>query len=251
MSPDRSFAAFLLRASDEFEDGGWVFTGFNLPVLAARVARRRGAEFIQALEAGAAIDRDTHRLLTSTTDYYETAPVTCWRGTTADVLAAIVPKCRRVLIDAANVDIRGRTNTTVIGDWAHPKVRLPGGGGGPEAAYRARHLVLLHGGSRLDRLVSETSPITCAPAPDATVRLITRWGSLTLGDEPRLDVVADGPEADAFVAHAASLGADTGSWTPATEYRPEEYGFAEQVIEEAQSSGYALERGRAPKGEQA
>lgn len=249
MTADRSFAEFLLRASDEFADGGWLFTGFNLPVLAARLARRLGHDdFVQVLEAGAALDGDTDGLLTSTTDYFRTDPVSCFRGTTVDVFAAMVPKCRRVLIDAANVDVRGRTNSTVIGDWATPKVRLPGGGGGPEAAFRARHLVLLHGGARMDRLVAEVRPVTAAPADDATVRLVTRWGTLTLGTRPTLDVLVDRDDAAAFLAHVAALGARTDQHMTAPERKPEEYAHAHAVVQEALSSGYAVERNLTPKG---
>ena len=35
---------------------------------------------------------------------------------------------------AAQLDRFGNINTTVIGDYAHPKTRLPGGGGAPEIA---------------------------------------------------------------------------------------------------------------------
>lgn len=35
---------------------------------------------------------------------------------------------------AAQIDRFGNINTTVIGDYAHPRVRLPGGGGAPEIA---------------------------------------------------------------------------------------------------------------------
>ena len=34
-----------------------------------------------------------------------------------------------VFLGCAQVDGEGRTNVSVIGDWKHPKVRLPGGGG--------------------------------------------------------------------------------------------------------------------------
>jgi glutaconate CoA-transferase subunit B len=37
-------------------------------------------------------------------------------------------------LGAAQLDRFGNINTTVIGDYAHPKVRLPGGGGAPEIA---------------------------------------------------------------------------------------------------------------------
>jgi glutaconate CoA-transferase subunit B len=246
-----STAEFLLRASDEFADGGWLFTGFNLPVLAARVARRAGHDFVQVLEAGAALDRDTDELLSTTTDFFRTAPAASYRGTTTDVLNGIVPKCRRVFIDAANVDVRGRTNSSAIGPWRAPKVRLPGGGGGPEAAYGARHLVLLHGGTRVERLVAETSPVTAAPRPDAVVRLLTRWGSLTLGPQPRLDVLVDDDEAPAFVERLVQLGVDTEKYTTARERRAEELARAEAVLAEARASGYAIDRDRSPRSSDA
>jgi len=37
-------------------------------------------------------------------------------------------------LGAAQLDRFGNINTTVVGDYAHPKVRLPGGGGAPEIA---------------------------------------------------------------------------------------------------------------------
>ena len=37
-------------------------------------------------------------------------------------------------LGAAQLDKFGNINTTVIGDYAHPKTRLPGGGGAPEIA---------------------------------------------------------------------------------------------------------------------
>ncbi len=41
-------------------------------------------------------------------------------------------------LGAAQVDRFGNINTTVIGDYAHPKVRLPGAGGAPEIASNAK-----------------------------------------------------------------------------------------------------------------
>ncbi|HSY14888.1 MAG TPA: hypothetical protein VK816_02800 [Jatrophihabitantaceae bacterium] len=238
--PDTSTAEFLLRASDEFAGGGWIFTGFNWAVLAARLARRRGyGDFVQVLEAGAALHSDTKRLLTSTTDYYETDPVTCFRGSTADVLQAIVPKCTRVLMDAANVDLRGRANSTVIGSWEHPTVRLPGGGGAPDAAYNARHLVLLHSGRNVRRIVAQVQAVTSAPNPDATVRLVTRWGTLALGVAPRLDVLAT-DDASEFLGHLTSLQVDVSSYTCESARPAGELALAEAVLEEAASSGYGV-----------
>jgi glutaconate CoA-transferase subunit B len=45
-------------------------------------------------------------------------------------------------LGAAQLDRFGNINTTVIGDYAHPKVRLPGGGGAPEIATSCREIFI-------------------------------------------------------------------------------------------------------------
>jgi glutaconate CoA-transferase, subunit B len=46
-------------------------------------------------------------------------------------------------LGAAQIDRRGNLNSTVIGDYAHPKVRLPGGGGAPEIATSVENVVVM------------------------------------------------------------------------------------------------------------
>ncbi len=45
-------------------------------------------------------------------------------------------------LGAAQVDKFGNINTTVIGDYHHPKTRLPGGGGAPEIASSAKQIYI-------------------------------------------------------------------------------------------------------------
>lgn len=45
-------------------------------------------------------------------------------------------------LGAAQLDRFGNINTTVIGDYARPKVRLPGGGGAPEIAASSREIYI-------------------------------------------------------------------------------------------------------------
>ncbi len=45
-------------------------------------------------------------------------------------------------LGAAEVDKFGNINTTVIGDYHHPKVRLPGGGGAPEIASSSQEVYI-------------------------------------------------------------------------------------------------------------
>lgn len=46
-------------------------------------------------------------------------------------------------LGGAQVDRFGNLNTTVIGDWEHPKVRLPGSGGACEIAINAQHVFVI------------------------------------------------------------------------------------------------------------
>jgi glutaconate CoA-transferase subunit B len=46
-------------------------------------------------------------------------------------------------LGAAQIDRFGNLNSTVIGDYAYPKVRLPGAGGAPEIATYAREVLVV------------------------------------------------------------------------------------------------------------
>jgi glutaconate CoA-transferase subunit B len=64
-------------------------------------------------------------------------------------------------LGAAQIDRFGNINTTVIGDYGHPKVRLPGSGGACEIAIHARQVfVIMRQGQRsfVDELHFRTSP---------------------------------------------------------------------------------------------
>jgi glutaconate CoA-transferase subunit B len=64
-------------------------------------------------------------------------------------------------LGGAQIDRFGNLNTTVIGDYEHPKVRLPGSGGACEIAIHARQiLVIMRQAQRsfVDRLDFRTSP---------------------------------------------------------------------------------------------
>jgi glutaconate CoA-transferase, subunit B len=64
-------------------------------------------------------------------------------------------------LGAAQIDRFGNINTTVIGEYGRPKVRLPGSGGACEIAINARRVfVILRQGTRsfVDRLDFRTTP---------------------------------------------------------------------------------------------
>lgn len=236
-----SLADVIALGAREISAASWVFTGFNLPVLAARAARRRSdSTFIQLLEAGVALDRDTHELVTSTTDFHAYPDATCYRGSTGDVLLSLIPRCDLVVLDGATIDLRGRTNAHAIGPTAHPKVRLPGGGGAPEAAARATDLLFLNGNADLRRISDQVEHVSTSPAAAQRIRLVTRWGVLRLGPAPRMETILDRQGVQEALDHLASLGVDTSAvddsaMTPPT---AAERAAAIVVLEEAAAKGY-------------
>jgi glutaconate CoA-transferase, subunit B len=234
---------FLVRGAREFRRGGWVFTGFHWPVLAGQLAHALDGEpFTQVFEAGASCDRAGRLVPTSTTDYPAYGNALAWVGDTSGALLAMARRYDRVLLDAGNVDLLGRVNSSLLGEHARPRVRLPGGGGAPDVAAAARELVWLHGGADLSRIQARVEHVTAAPGPHALVRLHTRWGSLRLGESPVLEERADGPGSDEFVAHLDRLGAATGSAVARAAVTDGERRAAVEVLRAAADRGYAVAR---------
>lgn len=92
---------------------------------------------------------------------------------------------QRGLIDVAflagaQIDRRGNLNTTVIGSYVRPKVRLPGSGGACEIALNARRTFILMPQSQrsfVDRVDFVTSPGHPVPGPGGgPAFLVTQLG---------------------------------------------------------------------------
>lgn len=246
-----SSVEFLLRAAREFRRGGWVFTGFHWPVLAGQLAHALdGQRFVQVFEAGAGCWDAGATVPTSTTDYPAYANAIGWTATTADVLLAMAHRFDRVVLDASNIDVLGRVNSSFLGRREHPRVRLPGGGGAPDVAAGARELVWLHGGTDLRRIQARVEHVTAAPGPDTLVSLHTRWGLVRLRPEPYLEELAEEvPGAGEFAAHLRSLGVPTDAARPRAASTEQERRAAERVLADAARRGYAVARRAAEERE--
>lgn len=239
---DVSVVDFLARAAREFRRGGWVFTGFHWPVLAGRAAHAMdGAPFTQVFEAGVSTHGPGRIVATSTTDYPAYSDAFGYLGDSASILLANARRFDRIILDASNVDIRGRVNSSFIGpDRKHPSVRLPGGGGAPDIAGQARELVLLCGAPDLRRFQSEVEHVTAAPGRDTLVRLHTRWGVVRLGDVPQVEEFADLDGTDAFLAHADALGASADGAVERHPISEQERAASIAVLAEAAARGYQV-----------
>lgn len=120
------------------------FVGIGLPSLAANLARRVHAPGIVLIyESGAIGAKPT------------TPPLSIGDGELAETADAVVSvpeifaywlQSGRVdvgFLSAAQIDRYANINTTVIGSYDDPKVRLPGAGGAPEIAASAREVIVV------------------------------------------------------------------------------------------------------------
>jgi glutaconate CoA-transferase subunit B len=138
------------------------FVGVGLPNIVCNLAQRTVAPELQLVYESGVFGARPERLPLSIGD------PTLATGSTAvtSMFELFAYYLQAGLIDvaflgAAQIDRFGNINTTVIGDYAKPKVRLPGSGGACEIAIHARQiLVIMRQGQRsfVDRLHFRTSP---------------------------------------------------------------------------------------------
>ncbi|MCB2213976.1 CoA-transferase subunit beta [bacterium] len=131
-------AARLLRDRDV------VFVGVGIPNLACNLARRTHAPNLQMIYEAGVIGAQPSRLplsigdpslvsgSTSVCSMYDVFTLYLQRGN-VDV----------GFLGGAQIDQFGNINATVIGDYQHPKVRLPGSGGSMEIAAWANRCYII------------------------------------------------------------------------------------------------------------
>jgi glutaconate CoA-transferase, subunit B len=136
-------------AARELRDGEVVFVGIGLPNLACNLARATHAPNLVLIYESGAVGAMPERLPVSIGD---PALVTgsLMVGSMADVFQLLLQNGRIEVgfLGGAQIDRYGNINTTVIGAYGRPAVRLPGSGGAAEIAIHARRTVVM---SRLDR----------------------------------------------------------------------------------------------------
>jgi glutaconate CoA-transferase subunit B len=133
-----------VEAARRLADGAVCFVGIGLPSLAANLARRTHApNTILIYESGPIGSKPTvpplsigDGELAETADFTVSVPemFAYWlQGGRIDV----------GFLGAAQIDRHGNLNSTVIGPYDAPKVRLPGAGGAPEIATSVRDVFVL------------------------------------------------------------------------------------------------------------
>ncbi len=131
-------------ASRELRDGEVVFVGIGLPNLACNLALRSHAPNLVLIYESGAVGAVPERLPVSIGDPALVTGSLMVCGM-ADVFQLFLQNGRIEVgfLGGAQVDRYGNINTTVIGPYTKPKVRLPGSGGAAEIAIHAHRILIV------------------------------------------------------------------------------------------------------------
>lgn len=133
-----------VAAARRLKNGAVCFVGIGLPSAACNLARLTHApDLVLIYESGTVGTRPT------------VLPLSIGDGELAETARSVIPLpeifthyLQRGRVDvgflgAAQLDRFGDLNSTVIGAYGHPSVRLPGAGGAPEIAMHAREVFVV------------------------------------------------------------------------------------------------------------
>ncbi len=140
-SPSEMMATVAAR---ELRDGEVVFVGIGLPNLACNLARATHAPHLVLIYESGAVGAEPERLPVSIGDPSLVTGSLMVCGM-ADVFQFLLQNGRIEVgfLGGAQIDRYGNINTTVVGGYDHPSVRLPGSGGAAEIAIHARRTVVI------------------------------------------------------------------------------------------------------------
>ncbi|TWP50597.1 CoA-transferase subunit beta [Lentzea tibetensis] len=190
-----------VAAARALRDRAVCFVGIGIPSTAANLARRTHAPGLVLIYESGCIGAKPTSL-----------PLSIGDGELASSADAVVSvpeifnywlQPGRVdvgFLSAAQLDRRGNINTTVIGPYASPEVRLPGAGGAPEIASGCRSVVVVVRQS-LKTFVDGLDFVTSAAAPRM---VITDLGVLEPSPSGELVMTSLHPGVSAADARAAT-----------------------------------------------
>jgi glutaconate CoA-transferase subunit B len=136
--------AMTIAAARCLADGAVCFVGIGLPSTAANLARRTHAPHLVLVYESGTLGSKPQRL-----------PLSIGDGELADTADSVitVPEVFNYWLQPGRIDVGflsgaqidrfGNINSTVIGDYETPKVRLPGAGGAPEIAASCREVMVM------------------------------------------------------------------------------------------------------------
>ena len=134
----------VVCAARQIHDGEHVFVGMRLPLIAFALAKRTHAPHCMGLfEAGILRDEPAAELLYTMGDAPNITGA-LWATHTITLMGLMASgEVQLGFIGGAEVDRYGNLNTTAIGDWKRPAVRLPGSGGAADIASLSQRLAII------------------------------------------------------------------------------------------------------------
>ena len=144
MTTYNSSELMIINSARMLRDGDVVFVGVGQPNLACNLARRTHAPNLVMIYEAGVIGAQPARLPLSIGDptLVSGAAAVC---SMYDIFAFYLQRGNVDVgfLGGAQIDKYGNINATVIGDYAHPKVRLPGSGGSMEIAAWAKRCYIM------------------------------------------------------------------------------------------------------------
>lgn len=134
----------IINAARLLRDGDVVFVGVGQPNLACNLAKRTHAPNLVMIYEAGVIGAEPARLPLSIGDPTLVSGALSVVGM-YDIFANYLQRGNVDVgfMGGAQIDKYGNINATVIGDYAHPKVRLPGSGGSQEIAAWANRCYIM------------------------------------------------------------------------------------------------------------
>lgn len=150
----------IAATAREIREGEVVFVGMRLPIMAFGVAKLTHApEAVGLFECGIVRDAPSKAMLYTMADPPNQLEA-AWTAGLLPVMAHLPSgHVDAGFIGGAEIDRFGNINTSCIGDFRHPKVRLPGSGGAADIASMAKRTIAIMNHERR-RLVERVSFIT-------------------------------------------------------------------------------------------
>ncbi|NIM45632.1 MAG: CoA-transferase subunit beta [Nitrososphaeria archaeon] len=134
----------VVAAAREIRDGEVVYAGFLWPIIVTFLAKKTRAPNI-ILSTGSIAFRDN--VPEKMPSYPADSAVIEGSSICDDSLFALIYFQSGIIdvsiVSASMVDRFGNLNTTCVGDYYAPKIRLPGAGGAPEVAAYSKRLIII------------------------------------------------------------------------------------------------------------
>ena len=175
-------------AAREIKDGDVVFVGIGLPNLACNLARATHAPNMTLIYESGAVGAQPDRVPPSIGDpaLVTGSLMVC---SMADVFQSFLQngKIQVGFLGGAQIDKRGNINTTVVGDYGSPKVRLPGSGGASEIALHAQKVLVI---AKLDKRAFPAKVDFVTSSGKRVAKVITNMGILEPGADGELELTS-------------------------------------------------------------